>query len=363
MTDPEGKVLSQAMFYLGTKIGVLTGAIDRNVATISGAGGRAPPASSGGGGGSAGAGLANRDPSGIISALIGKIGAVVGPLALLGSALSSATSGFEPFLAAGKMLGVVLGGLLMPGFVVLAGATFALAKLLDGEITPALEEFYNAVLKDGIGTIQLFADAIDGLKGILGEFGIKTDEVTKLIASCIFPLGAIYNNLKGVAERHDINQRNTKSAVGLGLQLMAKELGIDAPELEKFKMQGGVIPKMNFGQLPPGAKLGGTPDFPTVDVPLGRGGGGTTRSGRADQGFMTNALDGMRHAITAMRQALGPPAAYTTGEGMYKEATLAGINQNPFEAEMLQIMLKQLAIMERAFGGVENNWLKPGLAI
>lgn len=327
--------LVQAMNLLGNRVGVLTGAIDRNTAILSGSGGRGTPQGGGsrGGGGIGGMFGRSMDPSALIGLFVGKIAAVVGPLAVLGSAISSHTSGFETFLLTGKMLGIVLGGLLMPGFIVLAAATYALAKSLDETVTPNLEYIFGVVLRDLLHQFQ----TLDGITRKLGEgfewLGKVVVKGADLLASFLVSMGAAIKQIKpfGVP----LPQANEIDAV---LRQMA--------DLIQAKVQfGAVAGGGDFGEdKAAGGKPGERPKISPDALGAVTGGAGMSTQ---PKGFMADMVRGMHMAVRSMQLAVAGLPTYTKGEEVVKEATLAGLGKDPFEKEMLDIMLKQLDAMNK----------------
>lgn len=324
-------LLIQAMQILGNNIAVMSGAIDRNTAALTGKGGRTPPTNSGSSRGGFG-GLSANPILAPLALLAGKVGAVLGPLALLGSMLSSHTSGFEVFLTTGKMLGVVLGGLLMPGFVALAAATYALAMVMDEKLTPALEFFYTVVLADLVHTFQVLNFAAGKAGEAVDHFGKVLGKGANLFASMLVSLGGALKQVQPFGmQLPGVNE------IDAALKGMAAILEAAARSGEAG---GG-----DFGN---GKEAGDRPQLGNAKPDaLGALGGGAATTGLQPGGFMAHLVRGMRMAITSMQQAVAGQPHYTSGEQAYKDATLAGIGKDPFEKEMLDIMLKQLDAMNR----------------
>lgn len=67
-------------------------------------------------------------------------------------------------------------------------------------------------------------------------------------------------------------------------------------------------------------------------------------------------MKGMDLALRSMKQEIGPPAAFGQDSvSVWRQATLAGLNEDPIAKETRDLMLKQLGVMEQLLAELRDR--------
>lgn len=318
------------MRWLGQQIATLTGAISRQVAALAfrqpSAAFRQP---------SVAATVGGLDPTpklvglfgGLLSTLVGKITVALAPLALLGAAIGSPTSGFGVFLSAVKLLGGTLGAVLLPGFLALSALVYAVSGYISESLLPVLKDWYQAVIDHAISAAQLFEAALVYAVRKVREFGEWLGKFNKEVGEDANdePLGWISRNnpiriLTGMTPE-EIRERRAAAA-----------RGEKPPETEFGRILEDIRARGKAGD-----KAGGQP---------------------APGGFVGRFLEGLRASMDEFRFQNAPPARFVAGSDLYREAQLAAVNVSPFEKKAQDFMGQVLQVLDEIAG----NLPQPALA-
>lgn len=104
----------------------------------------------------------------VFDGLAGKLLAILGPAALLATALGSQASGVSVFMGAIKVVGNVLGSTLYPIIALGAAVVLSLSDVIRDALLPNLEAWYSAVINNGLSAIEQIEKAlINGANGVI----------------------------------------------------------------------------------------------------------------------------------------------------------------------------------------------------
>ena len=339
--DLQAAALTAAVASLTRHISAQTGAVGANTAALAaaaragrggpGSGGQPPPRPQP---------TVGRPANPLGDALAGglrsfalQVVAPLAPLAALAQTLSATTSGFGTFLKMTSLITTALAGLMLPAMLVFSGVTFAVAKVLQGPMLEAMGKMIpvmETIADVGVGTFRAFEDVASAAEAL----GIGFDELT---------YGTL-PNINSMLGEFGLSLRDVMRALTLpSLPGIARELGLTgggeetkgpaAPD-RRPRRRGDVEgrpgpPRRDRGENLPGVLPGAKPDA----------GAGS---------FADDIAKGMDLAMRSMRQEIGPPAQFGQDfVSVWRQATLAGLNEDPIAKEQREIMLKQLDRMDQ----------------
>jgi hypothetical protein len=275
-------------------------------------------------------GAVNSATGGMMGLLVGKLIAVLAPVAILAAAISANTSGFSVFLSSAKLLGTVLGAMLLPVFLGLGAATYLLADYIENNLLNNIEEWYNVIIDDIIPALTDFVDWLDKAGKAVKQF---IEDVRK----------------ESKEEREDLRkwleQHAQKSEGG-----EVKDVG-DIPVLGTFlrgwqallnkgvKQPDELIPGFTKKQTKEEAFVG--PQMPT-DMEL-KGYNKTPSKDFVGPQMPTSrdkAVEGMRATIQEFKLALAPQAQRSGLVEAQKQAQMAALQTSPFQSKILDIVSK-----------------------
>lgn len=123
--------------------------------------------SKGGGKGSGGnaetpgvAGRAVQSVVGMATSVATKLGAIVGPAALLSQALAAPISGLQTLSTAAKLLGSTFSPVLLPAVLLLSAGMVALSEIVHDEMMESFDELATFILDTGIPALVRMIEAV-----------------------------------------------------------------------------------------------------------------------------------------------------------------------------------------------------------
>jgi len=336
------------MRFLGQQIAQLIGAVSRPVAALAFRPPDASRPSVNPGRPQAAASSSGSDPvpklvglfAGVMGTLVGKIVAVLAPLAIVASAVASPTSGLGVLLSAMKILGSVLGAVLLPVFLALSALVYAVSGYIAQNLLPVLKDWYQAVVDGAIKAVELLEAAFVFAVRKVREFGEWLGKFDKDVKETggDEPLGWISRN-------NPIRWFTGMTPDDIRGRRKAAEKGEAAPETE-------------FGRILREIKERGTSQTGRPSPALGGlvGGLGAAAAPGGGATFADRFVDGLRKSMQEFRFQNAPPARFTTGGDIYKEAQLAAVNVSPFEKTAQDFMGKVLQVL----GSIDKE-LRPAM--
>jgi hypothetical protein len=253
------------------------------------------------------------------SALALKFTAIIGPLAILAAVIGSNISGFNVLMTAVRIVGTTLAPILLPVTAVLAAALVAASDVLWQQLLPALGDWYRFVLSNLIPAVLELADAfLKAADWILRNSVDKAEEAANFFENTQNDIAV---NLASVAEAAGQVPEGTTA------QLMKErdEARTKAEEkqprfqeaqdaIEAFRNQLGRLRSEEAG---------------------GKG------------GFRTAFGSAMTDVIQSMRMSFSPKAQMSGLADVWKQATMAALNQDPLEARQLKVMQDSLDMLTK----------------
>lgn len=247
-----------------------------------------------------------------LTAVLGKLamsfGAVIGPMAVLGELISSSASGFQVLSGAVKVLAAVFAPLLLPITVALSVAMIEFADKMQPVIDQIFPAMVDTIMNDVLPALEDFADYVAEISG----------KNTGAISTMIHYAGNPGELLSDAAD--EINPFTDKG--------FAKNL-TERREKEKEER------RKKYGMEP---IEGETPEETKKRIERNR------ESSKAKG----EVLDELRRSVTPKSQTLGVSAAYTTARN-------AALNTSPFEARILDSVLKAVSGIERVARNTEGR--------
>lgn len=270
-------------------------------------------------------GLMGKAALGVIP-IFAKVAGALAPLALLGVALGSGTSGFGVFMTAIKLLGSVLGALLLPIFVVLSAAVYSVATYLMDALLPVLGDYYALVIGAATQAVDVLSAAFETAKTVILIFA----EVVGSTIQTMFALGeAVVTAIVDFAKKYGLaiaHLSGMGGVAGLGTAganafrgSAAGDLGASIATLFKEKMKEADMDR----------KLG-------------------ARGGKGDQTLGGRFQEGLTATIQELRRSMGPQAQTFGIAQASRQAQLAALNISPFESKMLKFSFDVLQKMDEA---------------
>jgi len=362
-SDAQAAALAGVMSTLTQQLAVQTGALSANTAALvnatrrPGSGGdhRPPPPPRATGG-----------PD-----MLGKLGqslqsfalqivAPLAPLAALAQTLSATTSGFGTFLKMSQLVTVSLAGLFLPSMLVASGVMYALAQAIQG---PLLEAIRGAVpnvvalleaakgaadatkdvttlFKELGGELDLTKSGLAMVNDFLNQFGLSLKDAINIITA---------PTLAGVVGGLKSDKPNVAQRIGGNINDMLFDLGVPVPRYQPTPGPPKPLPA-DWRSAPPGD--------PSRDDPAMRGKTPTSRPtpGAGGGGFAGDMLKGMRLALDSMKREVGGPAQMGTDlSAVWRSATMAGLQEDPIQKEIRDLMVKQVDAAEKMLAEVAKK--------
>lgn len=263
-----------------------------------------------------------------ISALVGgltglaaKLAAVAGPLALLGLAVSSATSGVTVFFTTMKLVGTVLGGFLAPIFITLAGIVYGVITTFQGDFIRAIKSWSSFILTNAVKAIDFLDKALFGL----AEAAVQTalgminaaNSLVRSLNKVLLPLG-----------------------IATGANLTVNTAGLSAGSIQLSEQLANIQ----------AARKG-------LNTTKDEFGSGFKSLNEGD--FSKNSQVGMQMALDEMRRSMGPQAQSMGLADVSRNAQLAALNASPFESKMIEIQQQVLQVLQESLN--ESRSKKPAV--
>lgn len=252
------------------------------------------PRQTGGGAGTAAA----RQATAAMSAFTGMILRAIGPIGIVVGMLTAVSSGFAQFQQVVDLLMTVLGGFLLPFFLLFGAALLSLTQIFMDRMGPAMEEFYEIVFQ----LIPVF-DAL--LKVIITIYDLYMYMIVAIRE---------FINFLGNLIRQKLTDGAEVALPGSGEILQrARE------QAENFINEG----KKKFG-----------------------------KKDGADVGDFRKALAMM---IQSFKLSIGPKATLTGLDTAWNKKLLDAVNVDPIEAEKKRMLMKIIELLERALAKAEGQ--------
>lgn len=253
-----------------------------------------------------------------VQKVLGTIVEKLTPMSLLAAAMSSASSGVGVFDKSIKVLGTVLGSVLLPLFVVASTAVLTFADLIGGDLLDAMSTMadYIPIVLTGL---SLLADAAKDAAGFVKAW---SNVMIGAARSAGVNIPALDPNLTPVKPGVNMDGDTGKP----GRIPMANEMPT-SPQ-----------PKGAGGGVQAGAGVGGAPKPPMT-------GGAGAGASRDTFGLMVkNLMDTLKE----LRMSIAPQAQIMDVASVNRSATLAALNQSPFEKKMMDNTDKIFRKLEEA---------------
>lgn len=274
------------------------------------------------------AGAAASAPGDAIGMILAKFGAIVGPLAVFGQVLNSNVAGFSVLSKVVGVLAATIGPLLLPVVALVGGALLELSDRLWNEIAPALEGFYTLVVDTLVPALELMIDAF--------VFAAETIKGAKELTEDVDP------DAVKKAEAHAAEMAARPGGGGFGGAATALGFG-KAKDAKDFDDGKAFLESLGLDLS--GAGGGGgrpAPDAERLAREAGRT-GDASRVAAAPEGVKGKTLEFLKE----MRMSFAPRASYSDLGSVGRNATMAAMNQSPFEAKMLERMDKAISTLEK----------------
>jgi hypothetical protein len=323
---------ARAMEALGQRLAELTGALSKNVSTLGTQQARRDPGSA-----------VEKQITGSMSLLLGKLTLALTPLALVAAAVGSNTSGFQTFMSAVNLLGATLGTLLLPAFLILAALVYAVSGYIADKLLPGLGDFYAKMVKGALKAAQLIEAAFTYMATKVKAFADWLEKNTtpeqRRIAEATWRSGGA-----GTVEMLKILQEQEAREKGLPPPARGQR-----PETEFDRILRKIEERDRLGQPAPGASaaLGGV--------------AGAVAAGAGEKSFTSRLVEGLKAAIQDFQLKNAPPVQALSLADAYRQAQLAALKtMSPFEQEQLQLTQKVIDAVN-GLGKVIAEKVKPAV--
>lgn len=255
----------------------------------------------------------------LLGGMFGKLMLVLGPIALLASVIQSNLSGVQLVMSAFKLLGATLAPILLPIMILLATGITEVSDRIWHDLEPALGDFYKFIFGALLPAVSALVDAF-------------------MVAAAIFD--------------------------GEARKRIAREMGRDlsgerAAELEAERKRVMAIPSSQAegAAIEAAERAGETAPEPTPYTGAPAGSPGTKAATAGTKGSDTGGLLGgkasastrsaLSEVLREFRMSVTPKASISGLTDVGKNIQLAGLNQSPFEAKMLERMQGVLGALGR----------------
>lgn|GEM_PF-5538026 len=248
-------------------------------------------------------GLAASPILGVLEKVVGKFADLLSPMAILSQAMESPIAGFQLIGKATKLLANVLAPVFLPVTVLVAAGLTTVAGILFTELEPAMNEWFDLILNDGIPVIQELIDEFKDAIAAVKQF---------------------YNALP---DRHSADRGERRMAYA-GQYGAALSLGPLAPAA-----LSGLLYRDVFG----GGDI--VEEAKRRQAERKRNGKDDTRKEFAKS---------LRDVMGSLRTSIGPQAQIGSLGDVGRQVQLAALNQDPLEAQLQKMQLKVFANLEKA---------------
>jgi len=353
-SDAQSAALTAVIATLTQQIAAQTGALSANTAALVNAT-RRP-----------GSGGDNRQPPPPRTTggpdLLGKLGqslqsfalqivAPLAPLAILAQTLSTTTSGFGTFLKMTGLVTTMLAGLFLPTMLVLTGVMYALAMRIQGPLLSSIDQAVPQVLAlvsaaEGVydafndvaklakelgGELDLTKSGFATVNDFLNQFGGSLKELINFITA---------PTLAGVVGGLKSDRPNMVERIGGNINDMLFDLGVPVPRYQPTPGPAKPLPA-DWRSAPP--------DDPNrADPAMRRTGPTRPTPGAGGGGFSGDIFAGMKLALDSMKREVGGPAQMGQDvSGIWRAAVMAGVQADPIQAKMVELMTEQLKVAEK----------------
>lgn len=264
---------------------------------------------------------------GLLGPLLSPLGAILSPMKLLADVIGSNVSGFQLVGTAVKLLAATLAPVLLPVFVAVATGLTELSDRIWEDIEPGLEDFYDLVMGSLLPAVSAIVQAFVDAAAILDDPDAAFEGTAVGDAA-----GFLNRNLFGAEDRRGREVRTD-----------------DEPEPGR----GGRRGDSGAGDFSGDTGAGGDFDDAGGLPSRGPGGPAVVRPATGDDGVSGRTRGAMGDVLRELRMSVGAKASFGDIAGRSKEITLAGLNQSPFEAKMLERFDKAVGALERVAGNTE----------
>ena len=256
-----------------------------------------------------------------------------------------------------------MAGLFLPSMLVASGVAFAVAQALQGPLLNAIlgaapqvialmkaaegaaDQVKNlaTLAKDLGGEFGALTSPLTTANELLGEFGLSLRDVINLITAPT--LAGMYGGIKS-------DKPNMLQRAGANINDMLFDLGVPVPRCQPTP--GPPKPReMEWWLAPPG-----DPDRTDPDVPRAKGQRPTPGSGESGggSGSAADMMAGMRLALDSMQREVGGPAQMGSDlTAVWRQATMAGLQEDPIQKEIRDLMIRQVEAAEKMLGEVQRK--------
>lgn len=258
-----------------------------------------------------------------VQKVLGTIVEKLTPMSLLAAAMGSASSGVGVFEKSIKVLGTVLGTVLLPVFAVAAAAVIAFSDYIGDDLLGIMEEMaaYIPIVLTGL---SMMADAFK--------------DVAKFFR---FGLSVMMDAVRSTGANIPVFNPHL-TPVRPGAHMDGDRPAPRADDQPRATGGGGVEAGAGVGWKP---KSGGGVEAGAGAVmkPGGSGGG----AGKPSDSFGA-LVKGLTETLKEVRMSISPQAQIMDVASVNRSATLAALNQSPFEKKMMDTADKVIRKLDEA---------------
>lgn len=288
--------------------------------------------SKGGGGGSFGV------TGGGMAGVLASLTKALGPIAVLGGLMAGMQPAFQLLSAALNILGTTILPIVMPLFVVLAAGLLMLSDTIFKDLEPQLEAFYELIFSGAIPALESLIEAFSAAASAVKKTG---EEMGEWIGKKLY--GEENRPGEDMSKFEDASERAAEKARADALA--AGRTADEAEAASKYAKHGGTAPDwMSPGGTPAAAGPVGAAAAPAAAPAAG-----------STAAKPKSAMSAMKDVFAELRSQQGAKAKFTSIEDVSKNASLAGLNRSPFEAQIFERMDKMIGAMERAANNTERT--------
>jgi hypothetical protein len=335
--DRAAAALARAVAELTHQLAVQAGLISANTAALNLSARR--------GGGAGRASFAGPDRgagalAGGVAALNAKLIGTLAPLAAFSQLLNAHTSGFGTFLKTTQLVTTSLAGMFLPASIFASGVMIALSQVIQDPLIKTIREA-GPELEALSAAARGVADQVRGLGAAAEAAGIPL----RVFGGT---LGPINEGLKQLGT--NLSEVITVLG-GVGLNVMRDSRG-------KQQVQESLTGKAPEGFLRPPDSMAspGTPEGFLRPPDSGTSQAGKASGSPTDR-FMKSVREGMDLAMQSLRRQVGGQASFggTDLTQVWRSGTLAGLNEDPIQAKMLQKMVEQVETMQQVLDELKKR--------
>lgn len=255
------------------------------------------------------------------------------PISIAAAVLGSATSGMSTFLSAFKVLGAVIGTVLLPAFIVGGAVFLTLADIISESLIPNLEKWYEIILTGSLQFVNwLQKAAIDFANEILKLIPkMQAAGASMLEMAAKFLLGAVpiiakLDGLELAATGVNPKRADDTVIIARAFEAAAKTI---TDELKDKKTE-----TLPFKDI-----------FERLNIPLVDGVPQIPKFG--DKEGVAGRLPGnIQKMIAQFKFDNAPQAQSMSLVDAARNAQMAALNMSPFEQQMLDLVTKVIDALE-----------------